>query len=327
MPPITVLEIVTDAYWEAGIWEAGETLPSDDAVFGASKLSRMLDAWDTDKLYVFASDFNQYTLVPNVQPLTIGQGVNITSAQLIGGTAIFTGNNSLKTGQYVDIYGCRTATFNVLNALVIAATPTNFQVNITQADIALENETAAMAVYAGTPPPTYAIQTQRPAKIESASIIQNGIKISRLNIRDDEWWANNRTTQIATSVPTDLYYSADFPNGQMFIWPIQTAAYTLELETWVNLADIADFTYPFYLPQGYRDAVTYSLAESLCPSYEVPQTKVAMLYEAARRARAKVTDLNSKSPLIATRDAGIPDGRGGSGAYFNWMNGSIVSGR
>jgi hypothetical protein len=327
MPPITVLDLVTDAYWEAGIWEAEETLPSDDAVFGASKLSRLLDAWDTDKLYVFASDFNQYTLVPNVQPLTIGQGVNITSAQLLSGTAIFTGNNSLKTGQYVDIYGCFTATFNVLNALVIAATPTNFQVNITQADIALENETAAKAVYTGTLPPTYAIQTQRPAKIVSASIIQNGIKIGRLNIRDDEWWANNRTTQIATSVPTDLYYSADFPNGQMFIWPIQTAAYTLELETWVNLADIADFTYPFYLPQGYRDAVTYSLAESLCPSYQVNQATVAMLFEAARRARAKVTDANSTSPLIATRDAGIPDGRGGSGAYFNWMNGNIVPGR
>jgi hypothetical protein len=55
-----------------------------------------------------------------------------------------------------------------------------------------------------------------------------------------------------------------------------------------------------------------------------------MLYEAARRARAKVTDLNSKSPLIATRDAGIPDGRGGSGGgatYFNYLNGGIVSGR
>jgi hypothetical protein len=325
MPPITQLDLITDAFLEAGIFEAGEALPSDDAAFGASKLSRMLDGWDTDKLFVYASDFNQYTLVPNVQPLTIGQGVNITSAQLTGGTAIFTGKNSLKQGQYVDIYGCTTVAFNVLNALVIAATPLNFQVNITQADIAPENETG-MAVYAGTPPPTYAIQTQRPIKIESASIIQNGVKISRPNIRDAEWWANNTVTQITSSVPMDLYYSAGFPNGQIFLWPIQTAPYILELETWVNLADIADFTYPFYLPQGYRDAVTYSLAESLCPSYQVNQATVAMLFEVARRARGRITDANSVSPLIATRDAGIPGGRGG-GTYFNYLNGQVVSGR
>jgi hypothetical protein len=319
MPPITALDLISDAILEAGIFAAGEPLAAEDTAFGLSKLNRLLDAWNAEKLNIFAIDFNQYVLVPSVSPLTIGQAAIITSAAITGGVALYAAQNTFKLGQFVDIAGCLNAVFNVSGAFIIAATPTNFQVVSSNPDVAAQAQTTAKSVFTGNPIPTFATATQRPVKILSASIIQNGVKVSRPNIRDDDWWANNTVTQITSSVPTDLYYSPDFPNGQIFLWPIQSAPYILELETEVNLADIPDLTYPFFLPQGYRDAITYSLAESLCPSYDVPTAKVLMLAEAARRGKALIQGMNSTSPRIVTRDSGIPGGRGGG--YFNWLNG------
>lgn len=328
MPPITQLDVITDAYLEAGIFEAGETLPAEDAAFGQSKLSRLLDVWNADGLMVYAQDFNQYLLTPNVQPLLIGQAFVITAAQITSGVGLFTAKNQFKVGQYVDTAGNIAPALNVTNALVINATPGSFQVNIASADVASAVQNAK-AVYTGNPVPDYATYTQRPATILNANIILNNVNPQvkcPLRIRDDDWWSANSVPQTTTTLPTDLYYSAGWPNGQIFLWPLQTSTYGLELETWVNLADIADLTYPFYLPQGYRDAVTYSLAESLCPSYDVSVTKTAMLVEGAKRARAKVAQLNSVTPRIVTADSGIPKGNR-SGSYFNWLNGTVAPGR
>lgn len=325
MPPITALDLITDAYLEAAIIEAGEVLGADDAAFGLNKLNRLSDSFNAEELNLFATDFLQFTLVPSVQPLTIGQAAVITKAELTGSVAIYTAKNSFKLGQYVDIAGCINTTFNVTNALVIQATPTNFQVNNSNADIAPQNQTTALAVFTGNGFPNFAISTQRPEKILNANIILNNVTPNvrvPLNIRDGNWWMSNPVPKVATTIPTDLYYSANWPNGQIFLWPMQSTAYGLELEVAVNLADISDVNYPFFLPQGYRDAITYGLAESLCPSYGVAATRVLMLAEAFRRSKALIQGANSSSPSLITRDSGIP---GGShrGTTFNWLSGVV----
>lgn len=328
MPPITKLDLITDAYLEAGIFEAGEVLSAEDADFGSRKLDRLLDAWNSDKQNIYATDFLRYTLVPNTQPLLIGQASVITRAELTSGIGLYTAKNSYRTGQRIDVAGCTTSALNFTNGLVTGATPSNFQVQLTLPDVASEAEDAK-AVFTGGDIPNFATVGPRPTKILNANIILNNVSPEvkvPLYIADDDWWAANPVPKVTSTLPNVLYYSANWPNGQIFLWSMQSQAYGLELETWVNLTEVGDFTYPFYLPQGYRDAVTYSLAESLGPSYDVPMATIQLLAEAARRARAKIQTLNSSSPRIMTRDSGIPGG-GRGGGYLNWLNGSVVGGK
>ncbi|MGH9452347.1 MAG: hypothetical protein ACRD2O_00075 [Terriglobia bacterium] len=325
--PITALDLITDAFLEAGIAAAGETLSAHDSAFGLSKLSRLLDAWDAERLNVFALDFLEFTLIPGVQPLTIGQAFKITQASLTSNVATYIAANGLKTGDVADISGCTTAALNVSAFQVIAATPTQFQLAIASANIAPENETGALAVYTTVPPPNFPTFTQRPARIENASIVLNNVspvvKVL-LRLRDADWWAANSVPNILSTLPTDLYYSPQWPNGKLYLWPEQNTNYGLELNVWINLADIPSLTYSFYLPQGYRDAVTYTLAETLCPAYGRPLDQT--LAFAGMRSRAVIRSLNSRSPMMVTRDPGIPRGSHNR-SFFNWLNGSTVAPR
>lgn len=322
--PITALELITDAFFEAGVYSPSETITAADASFALSKLTRLLDAWNADEFYIYTISFSQFAMVANVQPLTIGQAAVVTSASLTGNVATYVSKNFFKEGDSVDVVGCTTAALNVSGQIISRRDDNSFDIAIVNANIPTEAENAK-AVFAGVAVPNFATLTQRPAKVVDANIILNNVSpVVRvpLRIRDDDWWAANSVPGIATTIPTDLYYSPDWPNGSIYLWPKQTSAFLLELEIWTNLADLQSLTTPFYLPQGYRDAITYSLAETLCPAFGRPLD--AVLQAAGQRARAIVKDLNSVSPTIATRDAGIPSGSRGK-TYFNWLSGSVVN--
>lgn len=162
--------------------------------------------------------------------------------------------------------------------------------------------------------------TQRPVKIVAANLILNNVNPSvrqPLMIRDDDWWAEQRVPGVTTTLSTDLYYSPDWPNGNIFLWPKLTVNYPLELETWTLLSKVA-LADNFSLPPGYEDAVTLTLAESLCPAYE--RGISPDLARLAQKARATIAGVNSTPPRMSTRDAGMPNGQGNR-ASFNYRTG------
>lgn len=88
----TIRDILTDAYLEAGIHAPGESLSDENAAFGLSKLNRLLDRWNAERLKVYATLFSEFTFTPNLSPHTIGptgtfvvsqRPVSIESAQTI----------------------------------------------------------------------------------------------------------------------------------------------------------------------------------------------------------------------------------------------------
>lgn len=318
MPPITTLDLITDALIEIGVYAAGETPSNEDAVFCQSKANRLFDAWNADGLNIYSVAFLQYILKTNTQPLTIGQAAQITQASLTANVATYIAKNTFKEGQAIDIAGNTTAALNGSGLNVASATPSQFTVAIVNADIPLEIEGNAKAVFSGNDVPNYATATQRPVKIIDGNIILNNVfpnVKSPLNIRDDDWWANERVPGVVTTFPTDLYYSADWPNGKLYFWPIPTIAYGFEIECWTNLADLTDLTSSFYLPQGYREAVTLSLAETLCPAFG--RSLDPTLEKQATKARARIQKLNATPPRIGTRDPGMPRA-GRQRASFNY---------
>lgn len=227
---------------EIGAIDPNETPSGPEMSTGLAKFNRMIDAWNADQRYVYAVNFQQYTLIPNQQPTTIGP-----------------------TG--------------------------NFVVN------------------------------QRPVKIQEANIILNGGGYSAVRcpmaIRDADWWANKRAYAVQGTLPTDLYYEPDWPNGSLFIWIVPTVNYPIELVTW-TLLNQGQLNSTVCLPPGYLDAIVYSLALALGPSFQRPISPD--LRELCRQAVQRIVGPNTQSPTISTNDAGMPDGAK-QRPYFSWLSG------
>lgn len=243
---MTVLDLITQSFAEIGAYAQGEVPTAADAQFALIKLNNMLDSWNAQRLKVYTTIFTQYTLVPNLQPHTIGP-----------------------TG----------ATFTI---------------------------------------------AQRPVRIDAANILLTNItppyiKVP-LNIRNDQWWQNQRVPSITTSLPTDLYYAPSWPNGQLYFWPIPTVALGVEIWSWTLLLEFTALTQIVSFPPGYRSALIYSLAVELANAFG--KTVTPSLAELTRRGFDYIHMNNADSPLISTTDSGIPNYNTRHLPSFNWKTGS-----
>jgi hypothetical protein len=162
---------------------------------------------------------------------------------------------------------------------------------------------------------------QRPVEIPSISLILIGTTGTEteipLNPRDDDWWANQRVKNLTSTMPTDYYYSTDWPNGAIFFWPIPTQVNDVLIESRGVIGEITAYNANFSMPPGYWDAVVYELAESIGPMFERPIS--ADLLRLKMRAIKAVQGNNVKSPRGTTGDAGMP----GIGVHgdFNYVTG------
>ncbi len=166
---------------------------------------------------------------------------------------------------------------------------------------------------------------QRPVRLEGAALILNNVTPAVdspiLNIRDAAWWNNQRIKSLTTNVPTDVYYSPAWPNGQLNFWPVPNFAYGVRLEAWGLLPKFATVADPFSFPPAFEDAFVLSLAERLCRPFGKKQQEVPDLKGDAARARAVFQSNNAKSPRINSADYGAQGSSGGRRGYFNWYSG------
>lgn len=164
----------------------------------------------------------------------------------------------------------------------------------------------------GTNSATFSV-TQRPVSIEWANIVISGVRYG-LDICGSQWWAAITLPTLASTIPYALHYEADWPNGNLYLYPVPSAAYGLELMTRIVLATLAlDDTVS--MPPGYRDAVILTLGEMIAPTYPPAEAKP----ELARQARARIYANNDEIPPLATRDSGMPGQCGGR--WFDYQSG------
>lgn len=162
----------------------------------------------------------------------------------------------------------------------------------------------------------------RPMRIESATIrVPDNVDIPvRVynGAAGDQWWANQQVKQVTSSVPIALYYSPDWPIGNLYYWPVPTTAYGTLLETWVLLQSVASLATQINLPPGYWNAIMLTLAEDLCGPFG--KQPPAYLAPKAKRAREALQSNNLKSPVTSTADSGMRNTARPS-ADFNWISG------
>lgn len=162
----------------------------------------------------------------------------------------------------------------------------------------------------------YAIQ--RPEDIIAARLILvfSQSIFEPINLRDRAWWLAQSVPGLTSGIVTDLYYEPSWPNGSLYFQPVPSAALSVELTTRVVLGSVL-LTDTFSLPPGYRDAITLTLAESMCSAFG--QTASPTLVATASRARARAFGRNVKAPRMSTWDAGMPGG--GGGGDYNYLTG------
>jgi hypothetical protein len=167
------------------------------------------------------------------------------------------------------------------------------------------------------------ITAPRPTHITKANIILTAVSpevVVPLAILDDEQWASIRVRNISVTIPSAMYNDGAFPNSTLYFWGYPSVLNDLELWTWLQMAAPTTLATIMALPPGYEDAMTLSLAESLCGPFgkSVPID----LRVSAQKARSFIQGMNSKAPYIVTRDDGIPNDVG-MRTTFNYRTGSF----
>lgn len=162
--------------------------------------------------------------------------------------------------------------------------------------------------------------TQRPVSIETANLVLSTptpASRSPINIVSAAQYADISVRGVTSDIPLALYYAADWPNGSIYLWPIPTAAYALELWTRTVLAGLTAAG-SVSLPPGYQEALILTVAEALCAPLGLPTPP--QLPGLAGKARARVWGNNVVVPKLRTVDSGMPSsGRGGA---FNYLTGT-----
>lgn len=181
--------------------------------------------------------------------------------------------------------------------------------------------TANQQTYTLGPSAANWVVTGRPDRIKGANLILAGTAPAvrtPITVRNDAWWLANSVQALTGAIVTDLYYAPSMPNGTVTLWPKPTtAANSVELfsDTILSQYAIAD---TLWLPFGYREAVTLTLAELLAPG--CGQSVSSELRSAAADARIVVFGNNASARNIRTKDGGMPGGSG-RGSY-NYRTGT-----
>lgn len=166
--------------------------------------------------------------------------------------------------------------------------------------------------------------TERPVAIDGLQLVLTNVSPNvnvTIILHDSDWWQNVSVPTLAQSYPTDGYYDPTFPNGSLYLYPIPTTAWGVQLKIRSTLTDALSVTDTIVLPPGYQDAVTLTLAEDLAGLLHAPMPQ--LLPEKAAKARARIFANNLEVPKITTWDAGMPSGRGRR-SNFNYLTGEVV---
>lgn len=133
----------------------------------------------------------------------------------------------------------------------------------------------------------------RPLKIDGIGLVLTGTAPSvetPLAMLTDAEYANQRTKDLTSTLPTLAWYSPKWPLGELYLWPVPLQAnsvalyYKQQLEKPDDIEDILD------LPPGYELALVDQMAVSTCVLFD--QKMTPELYAAARESKARVKSAN-----------------------------------
>lgn len=164
-----------------------------------------------------------------------------------------------------------------------------------------------------------------PVEIVSASLLlPSGSTHTDLPLRllTDSEWAANAIKDLTSTIPTALFYSRDFPLGNIILWPLATKAGSVRLQMWSNIAQALALGTSLAMPPAYWSFLMCALAADMAPSYGTRAMQVVesgSFMQQYREARNAIQSNNSEVPPLKSD---VPSSRRGSAIPdFNFLTG------
>lgn len=160
--------------------------------------------------------------------------------------------------------------------------------------------------------PTGDLVTNRPIKIDTATVDRNGITYP-VTVVDNQKWDSIIYKGAAGANPVALYYEATSPNAIVHLWPLATGC-TLNMRVINQVVGFQTLASILTMPQGYEEFLIKALAINIAPQYPGcvlnPLTRIAM-----KSALRYLQDTNNVVPTM-TIDSNLVNRHGGSLAAF-----------
>lgn len=138
--------------------------------------------------------------------------------------------------------------------------------------------------------PSMTINVARPIKMEQGAFCRvDGVDYP-LTWIDRDTYNGFSLKNVSSTIPEYAYYDAAMPTGKIYLWPYSTTAIALHLQLQVQLAEFADLSTSYSFAPGYRQAISYSLAELLTVGELRPNVvkQAALARNAIRRTNVRV---------------------------------------
>lgn len=141
------------------------------------------------------------------------------------------------------------------------------------------------------------INTTRPYNIISAFVRDNDNNDYPMRVIGRQEWDNIGTKDITSQIPDTLFYSAEYPLGIIYIFPIPLMGYTVYYNSTQDQTEYSSVTTAVSLPVGYELAYIYNLALHMM-SFGFPcmlgDKEYLRLVNNAAEAKANLKRVNDK---------------------------------
>lgn len=166
----------------------------------------------------------------------------------------------------------------------------------------------------------------RPDKIETAYgrfLNQTGPTTLDFDLGIIESWEDYNTIKLKNlgTIPYAVFYDAQFPVGQLYVWPVPPAGqYGLNIGVKAQLPAYDTLTTELGLPDEYAEGFIYGLVIRLAGLYGLnPRPSHVVLFRNAmrviRNSNLQLTELRMPAAVAVTGRSGTSTAASGSAAF------------
>lgn len=296
-------DIVSLALQDIGALAPGESIDPNLANQAFNTLNDLIDVWSNERLLIPYQTEVIHTLTSGVYQYTIGNGGTI-GGNITGSISVSTGvpqltvtainSGGIALGQYLGspaTSGTQITSF-AGGAGEVAGGLGTYNLNI--------NQTVANN--------TFNTYYQRPLRINSGFVRVSTLDypIAVLNVEQYEMIG---LKALNGPWPRAVYYQPSIPLGNVTYWPNPSSG-EMHLFCDTVLAQFNSLSDTLQIPQGYKMALRWSLAELLMPAYgKNDPTQAQMIIGYAASARGALKRTNAHPPPVAEYDDILKAGR------------------
>ncbi len=296
----TPTDIIEAALSDIGALAAGEPLDPNLGNSAFDTLNDMLDQWSNERLMIPYVTEIVHNLVSGTYQYTIGPtgSINATVTASISGTVLSV--SGITAGS--PALGQTVSGTSVSSGTVITGFATGGGTQLTGTGTYSVNK--PQTVTSGT----MTLYYQRPLRINSAFVRVSTLDYP-VSILDREAYELIGLKALNGPWPRALYYQPSELLGNITYWPNPSSG-EMHLYADTILANFATITDNINLPQGYKMALRWNLAEMLMPSYGKNEPlQIQLIQQNAARSRGYIKRTNSHPPPVAQFDDVLIAGR------------------